>query len=1055
MAPSKSEATFDQFQGELARLVDRFDRQFPEFTSPDYNEATLRADLLDPFFRALGWDVGNTKGLIHTEREVDIEVRTAVSGRQTRADYVFRAARVERFTCEAKKPAEVLSDPHIFQAKRDAYARGVPLALLSDFQELKIFVVGARPHRDEPHVGEWKVLNFRQYPAAAREIWDLLAYENVTSGSIDRLIDSLPKRPLRLKGKQGYLIRPDRNRSLDADFLNFLDDVRQQLGSDLLKHNDRTDLLVSHRLNEAAQHIIDRLVFLRICEDRGIDTGQQLQSLFDGWYRQQQHPPRLHRPGRQTHLRFGTEIEEDPAPYDAGGRTEGSLYLEIVEHIRSLDQRPPSYKPFFNGQLFKAHFSEDLTVGDEWLANFILDLTDDDTGYNFATIKVEILGDVYERFLGKVLRPQGRGATIEEKPEVRKAGGVYYTPRYITDYIVEQTVGRLVDGKTPKEVQKLRILDPACGSGSFLLRAYERVMEHYLRWFTADPKRRREEDCYVDAAGNVRLTSRLKRRILKENIYGVDIDAQAVEVTQLSLYLKMLEGENRETLRAQTELFRGEALLPPLDQNVRCFNSLIASDFSLDPDELVRVNAGDWEVQFPAIMKAGGFDAVIGNPPWGYEFHEQELEYLREHHREIIVRMVDSFMYFTQLGLSRLTSSGRFGMILPDVMLYQGDAEKLRRILLARTTLTSVCNMGDVFEKVTRPACIVTCRNGYSENAEFPITDLTATTKPEKAAKLRQPSSFKTITLRRIRSLPGSMFPSGQLPQLELWHRIQKVPNRALLDFVDNDGIQRGVSPDLKDAFLVDSATAAKWRLEKSHLRPSLTGGIHVRRYAIEQPDLFIIYTTRDDDFSKLPHIRTFIDQFRKEITCKEVQQKKHSLYALHRARDRKIFEKAEKLVGVITEDEIVLALDDRQTFPTDGLYVFAPKGGVSAKYLMGILNSGLFVTLYRLISSEEGRVLAQVKPTMLAKLPIRVLNQKMKEEKLQYDRLVALVDRILTLTPALRGAKTDVERTALQNAVTKADRDIDQLVYQLYGLTPQEIALVEGGAAAPAREAD
>jgi len=419
MATPQSEATFEQFQTELARLVDRFDRQFPEFTSPDYNEATLRADFLDPFFRALGWDVGNTKGLIHTEREVDIEVRTAVSGRKTRADYVFRAARVERFTCEAKKPAEVLSERDVFQAKRDAFARGVPLALLSDFQELKIFVVGARPHRDEPHVGEWKVLHFRQYLGGARELWDLLAYQNVTAGSIDCLIDSLPKRPLRLKGKQGYLIRPDRNRSLDADFLNFLDDVRQQLGSDLLKHNDRVDLLAGHRLNEAAQRIIDRLVFLRICEDRGIDTGQLLQGVFDGWYGQQQHPPRLHRPGRQTYLRFDGGIEEDPAPYDAGGRTEGSLYREIVEHVRSLDQRPPSYKPFFNGQLFKPHFSEDLNIGDEWLANFILDLTDDDTGYNFATIKVEILGDVYERFLGKVLRPQGRGATIEEKPEVR------------------------------------------------------------------------------------------------------------------------------------------------------------------------------------------------------------------------------------------------------------------------------------------------------------------------------------------------------------------------------------------------------------------------------------------------------------------------------------------------------------------------------------------------------------------------------------------------------------------------------------------------------------
>ncbi len=122
-------ATFESFQHELSRLVDKFDRDYPQFVASTYNEATLRNEFLDPFFRALGWDVGNINGLIHTEREVDIEVQTATSGRQTRADYVFRISRVERFTCEAKKPAEALNDRHIYQAKRDAFARSVPFAI--------------------------------------------------------------------------------------------------------------------------------------------------------------------------------------------------------------------------------------------------------------------------------------------------------------------------------------------------------------------------------------------------------------------------------------------------------------------------------------------------------------------------------------------------------------------------------------------------------------------------------------------------------------------------------------------------------------------------------------------------------------------------------------------------------------------------------------------------------------------------------------------------------------------------------------------------------------
>ena len=286
-----------------------------------------------------------------------------------------------------------------------------------------------------------------------------------------------------------------------------------------------------------------------------------------------------------------------------GGRSSlprESLWRAVVSHLRALDRRPPSHVPFFNGNLFKPHFSEDLLLGDTWLAEFIGELSDDESPYLFNVIPVEILGSVYERFLGKVVRPHGRGVTIEEKPEVRKAGGVYYTPRYIVDYIVEQTVGRQLDavdgvaprampnpaersepspaavpqagalrakagrmarGATPstfatfdRATRALRLLDPACGSGSFLIRAFERVCEHWQRRFKTHPADRRKELCWVDpVTDDVHLTVDLKRRILRDNIHGVDLDAQAVEVTQLSLYLKMLEGEDRTTLQRQRE----------------------------------------------------------------------------------------------------------------------------------------------------------------------------------------------------------------------------------------------------------------------------------------------------------------------------------------------------------------------------------------------------------------------------------------------------------------------------------------------------------------------
>ena len=152
-APADS-AGFENFKTELVRLVARFEQNFKLYQSPTYSEASVRQDFLDPLFAALGWDIGNKRGLIPQHREVEIESRTEIAGRQKRADYLFRTDRADRFVCEAKKPAETLHAGHAFQAKRYAWNKNLVLAILSDFEEIKIYLVGARPHPDEPGTGE-------------------------------------------------------------------------------------------------------------------------------------------------------------------------------------------------------------------------------------------------------------------------------------------------------------------------------------------------------------------------------------------------------------------------------------------------------------------------------------------------------------------------------------------------------------------------------------------------------------------------------------------------------------------------------------------------------------------------------------------------------------------------------------------------------------------------------------------------------------------------------------------------------------------------------------
>ena len=269
-----------------------------------------------------------------------------------------------------------------------------------------------------------------------------------------------------------------------------------------------------------------------------------------------------------------------------------------------------------------------------------------DSPYEFSVLPVEILGHVYEQFLGKVIRlTAGHMAKVEEKPEVKKAGGVYYTPSYIVDYIVQNTVGRLLEGKTPKEAARLTVLDPACGSGSFLVGAYRHLLEWHLKQYEEDGPEKHKKEMFQAAGGVWRLTTAEKKRILLNNIYGVDIDPQAVEVTKLSLLLKVLEGESQETIETQRKLFH-ERALPDLAGNIKCGNSLIGPDFYEGRDRrrcwTRRSGTGSTSStgtrSFHRIMKAGGFDAVIGNPPYiriqtMQDTNSEQVSYLGAHIR--------------------------------------------------------------------------------------------------------------------------------------------------------------------------------------------------------------------------------------------------------------------------------------------------------------------------------------------------------------------------------------------------------------------------------------
>jgi hypothetical protein len=603
-------------------LVETFDRNADDYLAAEFNEANLRQQFINPLFKVLGWDMDNEQGYAEAYKDVIHEASLKIGGETKAPDYCFRIGGTPKFYLEAKKPAvNIKSDPApAFQLRRYGWSKKLPLSILTDFEEFAVYDCRIRPTQaDRASSARIFYMRYQDYANRWDEIAGIFAREAVLKGSFDKFAESK-------KSKRGTA-------TVDGAFLAEIEEWRFELAKNFAARNRG---LTARELNYAVQITIDRIIFLRMCEDRGIEPYGQLRSLM-------QHP---------------------------------NIYADLCKLYQKADDR-------YNSGLF--HFSAEpdrqegpdvltpkLILDDKTLKPILRSLYYPDSPYEFSVLPAEILGHVYEQFLGKVIQlTESHRAYVEPKPEVKKAGGVYYTPSYIVDYIVKHTVGKLLEDKTPRQARKLNILDPACGSGSFLLGAYDYLLKwHLAKYVEAGPENHKKE--LFQSSGGWKLTTAERKRILVSNIYGVDIDAQAVEVTKLSLLLKVLEGESQETLNQQLLLFH-ERALPDLASNIKCGNSLIGPDFYdgqqltlFDEDEKYRINVFDWNAAFPDIMKAGGFDAVIGNPPYIRigNIEEHLRPYLYEKYK--VNHRFDIYVVFVQRAFELLARDGMLGYILPN-----------------------------------------------------------------------------------------------------------------------------------------------------------------------------------------------------------------------------------------------------------------------------------------------------------------------------------------------------------------------------------------------------
>jgi type I restriction-modification system DNA methylase subunit len=987
----------------IYQLVNKFTENREAYRSGKYNEARLRQEFLDPFFEALGWDIYNHAGVAPDYADVIIEDSLEIEGAAKAPDYAFKIGRERKFFVEAKKPkVDIEYDIHpAYQLRRYAWNAKLPLSILTDFEELAVYNCKNKPNpSDSTATGRDKFYRFTEYVEKWDEIAAIFSKDAVWKGSFDRFAASSA-------GKKGTT-------EVDDAILADIEEWRKLLALNIALRNPQ--VADERQLNYAVQMTIDRILFLRICEDRGIEPDEQLKALTG----------------------------------------EANIYLRLVDLFRRADKK-------YNSGLF--HFEKEkgsdapadtftpLLKVDNKVLKEIIQKVYYPCPYIFKEIPVEILGQVYEQFLGRVIHlTSGHQARIEEKPEVRKAGGVYYTPQYIVDYIVAKTVGKLLEGKTPDEAAQLKIVDPACGSGSFLLGAYQYLLDWHEDWYiNHDPEtwvKSKSPALVASSGGSWKLTTQRKKEILVSSIHGVDIDPQAVEVTKLSLLLKVLEEESGQ-------LSLGfERALPDLSRNIQCGNSLIGSDYyaneqltMFDDKERIRVNAFDWKTAFKPIFDKGGFDVVIGNPPYVRQetLGDDKIYFLK--HYQVYAGKADLYSYFIEKGVSLLAPGGQFSFIVANKWMRANYGEPLRKWLKTKC-IEEITDFGDlpVFENATTYPCIIRISN-HSPHLKPQVTIVKTLSFISPSAYIAENSSI----------LDQSKFSEAgwSLAKSDVQNILEKLKQRSkpLNEYV-NGKIFYGIKTGLNEAFVIDAATREKLIDEdpkSQELINLFLVGRDIKRYQPPSSNRYLILIPKGWTKAKSKGTNYAWKWFENNYPAIA----KH-LLPFAQAADKRC-DKGDYWWELRACDYYDAFEKPKIMFPDISLrgnFIIDEQGGIYSvnttyiissndKYLLALLNSKLSTFAYSNISSTYRGGYLRYIFQYVSQLPIYKIDFSNPEDVKRHDLMVNLVQHMLDLQK--RVPATPLESEQLGREIQSTDRQIDALVYDLYNLAPEEIAIVEG----------
>ena len=908
MKNSESQEEYEIDFERVVELVFKYEQIKKSGEIKKYNEESTKKDFILPLFEALGWNVYN-----RAKRNDSISAEETIS--KKRVDYGFRINGIPKFFLEAKSLKEEnihTNHEYITQAIDYAWMKSCSWAILCNFETIAVYNA------------DWKGSNFGNNFLFALHPSDFLSDKRFERLSKQAFVNKELDKSASDYGKKQT--KNPINQQLLQDMIHF----REILSKDILRNNQARHLSQDD-LDESVQRILDRLIFIRNAEDRELEENR-LQSNVRQW----------------------------------ASRGKGQLVKEISKVYSYFDEQ-------YNSKLFEKRLCDELYLDNEVLLEVIEGLNhsfDNSYRYDFSIIESDVLGNIYEQYLGNILKSTPKRAKLSESRTHRKEQGIYYTPSYIVDHIVKNTVGEYIKTHTPDEIKNVKILDPACGSGSFLIRAYQELESYWIKELKlneGDVKQTRFD------LNNSDQFYTLKTDILRNNIFGVDLDPKAVEIAQLNLLLQISERKHK---------------LPILQNNIKVGNSVI-------DDPTVNHRALKWDREFHEIVKDGGFDVVIGNPPYvrNTELSIEDKNFFSESYKST-EKQYDLYIIFIEKAISLLHNNGFFGYIIPNKVLSADYARKLREIILGDCEIPKITDVSNL------PV--------FKDAATYPIILILRKKKAELSSKvgIKICNNEEEISDGYDYRIKQNRFEQAGNYQF-LIHADQK--KSEILDKIEARSNVLGEIFEIRKGIETGND---KERTFISEIKPSngdakpVLGANTIRRYFIEWNGRYVIYN---------PAI-------------------------LNGARKSEYFERP-KLVTGRTVKRLSFALDNDRFYTLDTTQILFPKAKIDLYGILGLINSKL-INFYYTIKFQDSHMQGgyiRCYTNYLEKIPI------IKDMALLND--VGILSKKITQKRKelldLDGKKTD-KSVMLETEIRDADDEIDKIVYELYGIDENEKKIIE-----------